>query len=423
MKIGILGFGREGQSTLGFIKRNKEFKNSEIWILDKDKKLQIPQGTKSRLGNDYLKYVGDFDIVFRSPGIPYLLPEFQKARAKGVVFSSLTKLFFANCKATIIGVTGTKGKGTTSNIIYRILKAAGKKAYLVGNIGQPSLDILPKLTKDSYVVLELSSFQLQDLEVSPKIAAVLDTFPDHQDAHKNLAEYYASKSNIARYQTPKDKVYFFSDNAMSRKVARPGSGRKVSVNPSEWKLFRPEELKIPGPHQYKNAVMAATIALGLGISKRTVRKAVISFPGWEHRLEFVRRFKNISFYNDSASTNPQTTAAVIKSFPGQRTVIIAGGKDKNLDYAPLKQALRKPIETVILMGENRNKIKKTLNGIKTPLLEASSLKAAIEIAVKIAGRQSSPANIVLSPGAASFDMFKSYADRGRQFKDLVKSIK
>lgn len=437
MKIAIIGFGREGQSLLGFMKRRREFRGAEIWILDRNGRAKVPAGVHLRLGKNYLSRLEDFDLVFRSPGIPYALPALNGARRKGTL-TSLMALFFEYCPAKIIGITGTKGKGTTATLLYKIFTAAHRDVYFAGNVGTPALEILPRLKKNSLVILELSSFQLQDLKVSPHIAAVLDVFPDHQDAHKDLKEYYEAKANIARFQTPRDTVFFLKNNRMSGWVARHGRGKKIPVSENAFPRsaarggFRPEDLTMPGPHNFKNAVMAATVARALGAPNRIITKTVKAFPGNEHRLEFVRRAGGALYYNDSASTNPQTTAAAVNAFPGQPKILIAGGKDKGLDYAPLAKALRSARTLrVILFGENKNKIARALRSAlknsvaRAPLQMVPNLKAAVR-AAQGAARQvqhaSKPPVILFSPGAASFDQFENYADRGKQFKALVRKL-
>jgi UDP-N-acetylmuramoylalanine--D-glutamate ligase len=435
-RIAILGFGREGRATLAFIKKQRGFRGAEIWILDKDRRTKLVPGMKgvhSRLGNNYLLHLGNFDLIFRSPGVPYSLPARARARRTGTRFSSLTELFFTHCPAKIIGITGTKGKGTTATLLYKMLKAARRDAHLAGNVGTPALALLPKLKKKSLVVLELSSFQLQDLKTSPPVAAVLDVFPDHQDAHKNLKEYYEAKANIARFQKAQDKVFFFDNDRMSRWAARHGRGKKTAVDEGTFRLFRPENLKIPGRHNFKNAVMAATIARALGVPARTIVKTVAAFTGNEHRLEFVRKVGNVRFYNDSSSTNPQTSAAAVKAFPGHPKILIAGGKDKNLDYKPLADTLKESrMVRVVLLGENRKKIAHAIkHALKISVAGAAiqfvpDLKAAVRAAYRAARsirHSSRPPVILFSPGATSFDAFRDYADRGTQFKTLVKKLK
>ncbi|MCR4328105.1 MAG: UDP-N-acetylmuramoyl-L-alanine--D-glutamate ligase [Patescibacteria group bacterium] len=461
LKIAILGFGREGQSLLRFFKQSPKFKNAEVWMLDKRKKLALPRGIHAYLGSQYLEHLKEFNIIFRSPGIPYLLPEIQAAKKHGVEISSATKLFFEELNSRflqnlppttyqspcIIGVTGTKGKGTTCTLLYKILKAAGKKVYLAGNIGKPALDLLSthySLPATSCIILELSSFQLQDLNQSPHIAAVLDMFPDHQDAHTSVTEYYRAKENIAFHQKKADSIFFFAKNPISRRIAYQSPGKKIAVDETQFDIFSLGDLKLVGMHNFKNAVMAATIARSLKISRAVITRTVMSFRGNEHRLELVRTLHGVRFYNDSSSTNPHTTAAAIQSFQIQPAnlriklkipvVVIVGGQDKNLDYAPLANALKKhPVKLVVLMGENTHKIKHALQGTNCELQVASSLKNAVHIAYRYSKLKTPyPADtqtnskfttILFSPGATSFDMFKDYADRGEQFKELVRKLR
>ncbi|MBZ1348650.1 MAG: UDP-N-acetylmuramoyl-L-alanine--D-glutamate ligase [Candidatus Liptonbacteria bacterium] len=476
-KIAILGLGKEGRAVVRFAK--KQNKQDEIWILDKlplgPKGLNVPKikNINFNCGKDYLKNLNQFDIVFRSPGVPYNLPEIQKAIKAGVNFSSGTHLFFENYKGLIIGVAGTKGKGTTSTLIYKILQAAskskiknpfqGRKIFLAGNIGIPMLDILPKLDEKSISILELSSFQMQDLKKSPNIAVVLGFFPDHLDIHKNFKEYIEAEEVIAKYQGSKDVVFYFSENKYSKKIAQNNKAKKISVNHQEpensflskkdFTKIR-EIIKIPGEHSFKNTIMAATVACFLKAPKEIIFKAISDFKGNEHRLELVRTIyinlpkhlslypnndkrkhtsASIEIYNDSASTTPETTAAAIQSF-NEPKILIAGGKDKSLNYLPLTQALKNfNVKSIILFGENKDKIAKTINKYQVSsdeckVILVKNMKIAINLAYKFAKSliiKSHTPNliIVFSPGSTSFDMFKDYADRGEKFKKLVKQLK
>lgn len=446
-KIAILGFSLEGKAMLKYLQKSPQYKNAEIWILDKNKNLKIPRKIGNlhlRIGINYLKNLHEFDIIFRSPGIPYNLPEIQNAikpssrtssllGKKGVKISSSTKIFFdeANkigCK--IIGITGTKGKGTTSTLLYKILKAAKKDVYLAGNIGKPAIELLSKIKKKSIVILELSSFQLQDLRKSPNIAVVLDTFQDHLDSHKNFKEYIEAKSSISKFQNPNDKIFYFPDNKYSKSIAEKSKGKKMPVLINEFELFSREDLKIAGKHNYKNAVMAATIAKNIGIGNNIIKKEVKNFRGLEHRLEFIRQIKNIKFYNDSASTNPFTAIAAIKSF-NENKILICGGKDKNLDYSPLIKALKNSnTKLIVLFGENKLKIAKAISvnsKWKTIIKKVKKLEDAVNLSYKTAKSLTAsgytPVAILFSPASASFDMFKDYKDRGEKFKKLVKELK
>jgi UDP-N-acetylmuramoylalanine--D-glutamate ligase len=199
-------------------------------------------------------------------------------------------------------------------LIYEILKASGKKVMLAGNIGTSPLDFLPQQKKYPLAVLELSSFQLQDLKKSPEVAVVLDIFPDHQDAHADLKEYYDAKKNIGRWQKKDDKIFYFLDNKNSQMVAEKSPAKKIGAGTTKFSLFLPNDLKIPGPHNFKNAVMASLVVKNLGVSNKTIIQVVKKFKGLPHRLQFVRKIGNTSFYDDSASTNPNTTAAALQSF-------------------------------------------------------------------------------------------------------------
>lgn len=449
MRIAILGFAREGKALLAFLHSAKNLKrlkkqisadDAEIWVLDK-KTQKTPRGIKTKFGKKYLKNLNDFDLVLRSPGVPYTLPELAQARRQGVKFSSATKLFFQLCPCKIIGVTGTKGKGTVATLIYKILKKCGKDVWLVGNIGRPAISVLPKLNKKSIVVAELSSFQLQDLEQSPQLAVVLDIFPDHLDVHKTFREYINAKKNITKYQNPGDKVFYFPDNKYSSQVAQCGWGKKIPVNV----FFKnPIPTHLPGKHNQKNIRMALAVTESLGCSRKKALEVIKKFKGMPHRLEFVRRItykdhsdvsknKRIKFYNDSASTNPYTAAAAVSAFAlnTERSpiILIAGGKDKNLDYAPLAREIKKNqnLKAVVLFGENKNKVARALAGIKNKELiikKVQTLKSAVQHSYKIASSAINGASVIVlfSPGAASFDMFKDYADRGQRFKKIVQSL-
>src|SRR3989338_4651090 len=221
-KIALLGFGLENQALMLYLRK----RGADITICDQNLNLKKIDGLKYRLGADCLKNITDFDIVFRSPGIPFLRPEIQEAKKAGVLVTSQTKLFFEECPAKIIGVTGTKGKGTTSVLLFKILQRAKKAGhfsghvFLVGNIGRPAITILEKAQKNDWVIFELSSFQLQDLDKSPQIALVLPISADHLDHHKDLEEYIESKRNIVAHQTEKDFAIVSDDNEISADFAR-----------------------------------------------------------------------------------------------------------------------------------------------------------------------------------------------------------
>ncbi|MEK7188141.1 MAG: UDP-N-acetylmuramoyl-L-alanine--D-glutamate ligase [Patescibacteria group bacterium] len=420
MKVAILGFSREGVSTLRFLKKQKMVfgrpqKEADYWILDQNK-IQAPRGIKTQTGKHYLDHLEDFDIVVRSPGIPYLKKELVTARKKGVQFTSLTKLFFDHCPAKVIGITGTRGKGTVATMLYRILKAAGKDTYLLGNIGTPALDLLPRLKKTSLVIYELSSFQLQDMTVSPEIAIVLRISPDHLDAHKDFKEYTEAKSEIARYQRKNNSIFYIAEDRVASRIANKSSAKKIPVSLKNFSLFPSSLLYLDAPHLFENAVVATRVAQHVGVSISVIKKALHTFPGNEFRLQSLGIKKGVRYFNDSAANSPLGTMAALKSF---RTpiVLITGGKDKGIDYQPLAQAINKAdIRSVILIGEIKGRLQKW---IRKPGSTTGSLKAAVALAQKQAEENDV---ILFSPGTSSFDMFQDYEDRGRQFTKIVRSL-
>lgn len=422
--IAILGFGQEGQSLLRYLTKKPSPENRELWILDQNPAVRksVPRKFRSRihwrLGWKALERLQEFAVVFRSPGVPYRLPQLDRAREKGVVLSSATKLFFAEMRRIqkarrglpkLVGVTGTKGKGTTATLLSHMLRLGGEKTILAGNIGNPMLDTLAKAARADYVILELSSFQLQDLTDSPEIAVVLDVFPDHLDAHRTLHEYYTAKKNIGRFQKRSDILFYFANSAGSRRIAAASPARKMAVQPRHNTL-------------QKNYEMATAVARRLGVPKQSIERAIARFHGLEHRMEFVREVDHIRFYNDSAGTNPIATIAAIRSFH-EPIILIAGGKNKGFDYRPLGKALRaSTVKTVMLFGENKRMIARTIKN--TPVVLSRNLRETVRTAYARAQKMRNVQTekmilILLSPASASFDQFKNYVDRGKQFKEIV----
>lgn len=442
-KVAVLGLGVEGQDLCRFLLK----KGAKITVFDQKsaselggayKKFQ-QRGVKFKLGAGYLRDgFWDFDFIFRSPGFYRFSPEIVEAEKRGTTVSSATKLFFALAPAKIIGVTGTKGKGTTATLIYQILKEDGQDVYLAGNIGQPMLSLLPKIKSTSTVVLELSSFQLIDLDKSPHIAIVLFITSEHLDYHKDKAEYLQAKANIVCHQKKSDFAVLNADNLASSSFASLTPAkifcfsclRKINgAYAKEGKIYlfdqivgKTKDLQLPGKHNWEN-VCAAILATSLaGAGLKVIEKVVFSFTGLEHRLELVRKLKGIEFYNDSASTTPETTIAAILAF-SEPIVLIAGGSEKGSDYTQLgKEISRSSVKTLILIGEMAGRIKEACQKAKFKGQIIEGAKNMKEI-VGFAFKEAKPGEVVLlSPACASFDMFKNYQDRGEQFKKYVKAL-
>ena len=291
MKIALLGAGVEGKALAKYFSD----KGKDVTLCDRTfVEGPFPKGVKTRFGNNYMKDLEGFDLVFRSPGISILHPELERLRKKGKPPTSLTKYFFEKCPCIIVGVTGTNGKGTTSTLIYEMLKQGGKTVYLGGNIGVPAIEFLDVLEKEDVVVLELSSFQLQDLEKSPVVAIVLPITPDHLDYHKNLEEYIEAKKNIVRYQTAGSTIIVCDENVLSAGFADDAVGKVLHVNEdSKERLLGSQKSRIKprlrGAHNVINITAAALCAESFGVGVEIIRRVAESFEGLPHRLQFYFR--------------------------------------------------------------------------------------------------------------------------------------
>jgi UDP-N-acetylmuramoylalanine--D-glutamate ligase len=393
-------------------------------------------------GKDNLKKLDEFDLVVRSPGAHLELLEKYVPREK---ITSQTKLFFDLVPCKIIGVTGTKGKGTTSSLIYGMLKKQGFDAYLGGNIGEPPFNFLDKLNAQSVVVLELSSFQLIDFDKSPHIAVMLMTTIEHLDWHKDLEEYVNAKRNILRFQTEKDFAIINRDYVASNEsdihtnakvfyvsTERNGyegcsikdNGVFLKLNGKEEKIIDASDILLPGKHNLENvsaAILAATLS---GVSKENIISVLKTFKGLEHRLELISTVNGVRYYDDSFSTTPETAIAAINAFKNPE-ILILGGSSKNSNFEELSQVISdsKNIKAIIGIGVEWERIKEHVTNLGSVVLlieGATNMEQIVKAASKIA----LPGDVVLlSPACASFDMFKNYKDRGEQFEKEVKKVK
>lgn len=451
-KIGILGLGEENIALIKYFVsigvtnltvcdgKNKDSLES---YLDQIKDVKFD----SNFGPDYLDNLDQFDIVFRTPGIWFLTKEIQDALHHGVEISSQTKLFFELCPCPIIGVTGTKGKGTTSTLIYEMLKRDNEtkgqenkqKIYLGGNIGNAPIEFINKLTKNDIVVLELSSFQLQDLEKSPNIGVVLNISSDHLDKHVNRDEYVEAKTSIVSHQKEEDfavinadyltsiefaamtkaQVYWFSRTKKVDLGVWVKDKKEIvlsSINGDE-KIIDIRDILLRGEHNWENISAAACAAHLAGVSLNAITSSIQNFAGLEHRLEFVVEKSGVRYYNDSFSTNPDTTIAAIKSFT-EPILLIVGGSEKNSDYKELGQAIDESnVKTVIAIGLTGPRI---IAEIKNSNIEIIKNCENIEDVITVAQNKAVAGSVVVfSPASASFDWFTNYKERGKRFKNIV----
>lgn len=406
MKIAVLGAGVEGASAVKYFKNHPEL-SPDIKIFDE------------KHGDDFSKIdFADFDLVFKSPSIR---PDRIKCQKEQL--SSVTEYFFEHCPAPIIGVTGTKGKGTTCSLIASILAAAKFRVHLVGNIGKSALDALDQIQPQDWVIYELSSFQLWHLGRSPHIAVVVHIEPDHLDVHNGFEEYLDAKSNITRYQKKSDLVIYDRNNPYSSRIAKLSPGKKQAYPTQKYEKLL-DSLAIPGSHNRQNGEAAILAARAAGVSDDAVIMAGLSnFHGLPHRLKFVREWQGVQFYDDSISTTPGSTIAAIRSFPNSQ-ILILGGSSKGADFSELAAAIKdSPIKKVVAVGASADVIEKTLLNVGYRHIINLGLDTTMSKIVKVAVDYAEPNDIILlSPACASFDLFKSYSDRGDQFIAAVQDL-
>jgi UDP-N-acetylmuramoylalanine--D-glutamate ligase len=422
---GILGFGTEGESSYRYLLGQ----GYEVTIHDADPDKKLPAGVKSVLGPDYLKRLDSYDVVVRSPG---LKPWEIKTKAR---VTTNMGLFFERCPARIIGVTGTKGKGTTTTLIARILGEAGWRTWVGGNIGKPPLDFLSSVRASHLVVLEMSSFQLMDLPVSPHIAVCLMIAPEHMDWHRNMREYVSAKGNIFWHQQAEDVAIYDAKNEYSSEIAQLSPGIRVPYLASPGgriekgkvviegvAVCRTDEVGLLGPHNLENICAALTASWDL--IKRNpdpAERAIRAFTGLEHRLEFVGSVSGVRYYNDSFSTTPEAVIAAIRSFDAPK-VIILGGSEKMSSYDELAKVVAgDQVRLAILVGETAGRIRSALEheGFTSFVMGPRTMGEMVATARGLAVKGDV---VLLSPGAASFGLFSDYKDRGMQFKAAVKEL-
>lgn len=444
-KVLIAGFGVEGQATFEFLQKHGI--SADIADVSPSVDLKSMDIREKHLrtitGENYLDSASDYDVVFRSPGISPLTPELKLAREKGTEITSQIKLFMEICPCKTIGVTGTKGKGTTSSLIYEILKASGKDVHIGGNIGVPAISLLEKINEDSIVVLELSSFQLMDLEKSPNIAVVLNVTSEHLDYHKNREEYVEAKQSIVQYQNAGNFAVVNTDYETSRlfkdmtkaQIFEISTTHEVEIGcyvnendevilksgDIEEKIASFPELQLRGRHNLENVCAAVAASYLAEAQIDPTRGAVKAFKGLEHRLEFVAKVNEVKYYNDSFATTPETTIAALSAF-SEPIVLIAGGSEKGSDYTEMGKVIAQKTKSVFLIGDTAQEIKDKVVSI-SPDADIREGFTDMKAIVEEAGDIAKPGDVVvLSPGCASFGLFENYKQRGELFKKAVENM-
>ncbi len=397
-------------------------------------------GVKLQLGDDYLDHL-HHDVIFRTPGLRPDVPQLLRAVEQGSELTSEMEIFFRVCPCPIIAVTGSDGKTTTTTIIAELLKAAGYTVHVGGNIGHPLLCEAGEMRPTDYAVLELSSFQLMTMTCSPHIAVLTNLAPNHLDVHRDMAEYVAAKENIFRHQGPDDIAVFNHDNAITCEQGSRVSGRAryfsrmqelsdgVFLRGSaiisrqqgrERQIMTTGDIKLPGVHNVENYMAAIAAVDGL-VSDEVIADFARSFGGVEHRIELVRTWRGVRFYNDSIASSPSRTIAGLRSFQ-EKVILIAGGYDKHIPFDVLGPEIVEHVRLLVLCGATAEKIEAAVKAAPgyseghPEILHASPFEAAV-----LAARDRAvPGDIVtLSPACAAFDQFKNFMERGKTFKAIV----
>lgn len=447
MKVAVIGIGVSNIPLIDYLYSKK----AKVTIFDEKEKIdeeimrKINQyGFKYSLGKDNLSQLKGFDLIFRSPSCLPTKPELQAEKQRGAIVTTEIEQLMKMAPCKIIGITGSDGKTTTTTLTYEILKDAGYTTHLGGNIGIPLFTKLSEIKPEDIIVLELSSFQLMEMEVSPEIATITNITPNHLNIHKDYQEYIECKKNIFKHQNENGILVLNADNEITYSSRREANGRVILFS-SKQKLengfiydegiikecedgirkhiITDKDIKVRGIHNYQNICTALALTKTLvytDIALETIKK----FTGVHHRLELVRTIDGVEWYNDSASTSPSRGISALNAF-NKEIILIAGGADKNLDYTPIAKPIVEKVKSLILIGQTATKIyevvKKELENQKKEIdiHMCDTLKQSLDLAKRVA----KPEQIVLfSPASTSFDMFKNMYDRGDKFKEEVNKL-
>ena len=448
-KVAVIGLGVSNIPLLDYLHEKK----AEVTVFDEKTIEEIPKEIVNKiteysfsfsLGKNYLEKLKDFVLIFRAPSCLPTVPELEQEANRGAIVTTEIEMLMEMCPGKIIGVTGSDGKTTTTSLINHILKQAGYSTYLGGNIGIPLFTKLNLMRPEDIIVLELSSFQLMGMQVSPNISVITNITPNHLNIHKDYEEYINAKKNIFKYQNEEDTLILNYDNEITRNCENEAKGKTIFFSSKEKldngyivdenkikqcedklrkHLLDTNDLFLKGVHNYENicAAIAATSSL---VDMDTIVTAVKSFHPVSDRIEFVRNIDGVDWYNDSASSSPTRTIAGLNAFK-EEIVLIAGGYDKNLDYTPIAKPIIDKVKTLVLMGQTSGKI---FDVVKQELEKENKtldiyMCEDINSAIQTANKNAKSGQIVLfSPASASFDMFKNAVERGKIFKKLVNEL-
>ncbi len=397
-------------------------------------------GIQFRLGDGYLDNLSG-DIIFKTPGMRFDVPQLLEAKANGSIVTSEMEVFFDVCPSHIIAVTGSDGKTTTTTLIHKMMTKAGYTTWLGGNIGNPLLTDTEKMKEDDWVILELSSFQLHTMRKSPEIAVITNITPNHLDMHKDYQEYIDAKKNIMLYQREGNILVVNADNEVTAKIGKEAKGavRYFSrqdtadvyldgdtIKRGNVEVLNINDIKIPGMHNVENYMTAIAAVSGL-VDDDVIVDIAKTFGGVEHRIELVRILDGVRYYNSSIDSSPNRTINTLRVFP-EKVIMIGGGKDKGIPYDELGPALAAYVKTLVLIGATSDKIEESLNaeiqrtgkGKNIEVIRAASYEDAVNQA---RSRAQEGDVVILTPASTSFDLFRNFEERGNLFKKIVNELK
>ena len=443
----IIGLAREGAALARFLAEQ----GAIVTVSDQKRKEELQENIAKLKGFPIRFVLGGHpgaileqaDVLFLSPGVPLEAPIVAEAKRRGIPINSETGLFTELCPAPIIGITGSSGKTTTVSLVGQMLKASGFRTWVGGNIGQPLIGHLEEIEPTDKVVMELSSFQLEIMEWSPPIAAILNITPNHLDRHPSMQAYTEAKLNILRFQQPGNvavlgydlisNLQYPTSNLQSlilsfslNEEVEQGAFLRDSeiilrLEDTEQRICSVGEIKLLGRHNLENVLAACAIAAAAGASRQAMADVAATFEGVEHRLELVREMGGVRYYNDSIATSPERTVAALRSF-AQPIVLLAGGRDKHLPWDEMARLTLQKARRLILFGEAAPIIEEAIR-VSGDLEEFVHRCQTLDEAVAMAAREARPGDVVLlSPGGTSFDAFSDFVERGERFRELVKAL-
>lgn len=434
MNVAIVGFATEGSVSYNHFVAG----GHSVTICDQDETVALPEGAVAQLGGEYLNNLDRFDLIVRSAGIaPHVILE-RNPNVEPKITTAVNEFMAASPTKNIIGVTGTKGKGTTSTLIHNMLSASGRRVFLGGNIGKSPLEFLPELRPDDWVVLELSSFQLSDLRYSPHIAVCLMVVPEHLNWHGQMQDYIQAKAQLFVRQTTEDIAIYFGHNTTSEQVANASPGQKIAfyqppgafmnnanqVQIDQTVICAASDIRLLGRHNWQNICAAVTVCWPIVRDQAVLRQTIRGFQGLPHRLEYVREVNGVRYFNDSFASVPDATMAALVAIE-QTKVVVVGGFDRGLDLSPLAQSFadsQSHIRKVLLIGASADRTAQALQQhgfTQYEVLKATNMDGVVKRAKEWANSGDA---VVLSPGFPSFDMFKNFEDRGTQYKTAVNAL-